>query len=498
MADKSQERDSERAMCGAHRPTEFSRRKWTIIAALAVSDVVALSMSAALATYLRFETFNARLGIERLPQSASYYEAMWAFVALAVLALWREGLYDLERLTWGAGEFSRIARATALAALGFVLLSFWLKLPGLSRAWLLLVTGISFAVVSIGRLVVRTVLRALRRRGVLLRTALIVGSNPEAAEIARILRLHPEAGLRPVGCLASSHAEFLPLTYCDENTPMLGEAQQLREVVAAHAIDTAIIATTAFDHEIVSRMIAELRDTGVTILLSSGLFDILTSRVLVKEVAGVPLISVRSVSFSPQNAMIKRAFDLVMASAIVVAGMPLWLLIAAAIRIDSPGPVLFKQERVGRGGRRFLMYKFRSMFRDAEERLAEVLDANEADGPLFKMKDDPRVTRVGKWLRRYSIDEFPQLLNVLKGEMSLVGPRPPLPRETEAYSERDWQRMQVLPGMTGLWQVSGRSHLTFEEMVRLDLFYIENWSVTFDLALMLRTIPVVLGARGAW
>jgi exopolysaccharide biosynthesis polyprenyl glycosylphosphotransferase len=455
-------------------------------------------MSAALATYLRFETFSARLGIERLPQGASYYEAMWAFVALAVLALWREGLYDLERLTWGAGEFSRIARAMALAALGFVLLSFWLKLPGLSRAWLLLVTGISFAVVSIGRLVVRSVLRALRRRGVLLRTALIVGSNPEAAEIARILRLHPETGLRPVGCLASSHAEFLPLTYCDENTPMLGEAQQLREVVAAHAIDTAIIATTAFDHDIVSRMIAELRDTGVTILLSSGLFDILTSRVLVKEVAGVPLISVRSVSFSPRNAFIKRAFDLVMALAMVLAGMPLWLLIAAAIRIDSPGPVLFKQERVGRGGRRFLMYKFRSMFSDAEERLAEVLDANEADGPLFKMKEDPRVTRVGKWLRRYSIDEFPQLLNVLKGEMSLVGPRPPLPRETEAYSEHDWQRMQVLPGMTGLWQVSGRSHLTFEEMVRLDLFYIENWSVTFDLALMLRTIPVVLGARGAW
>lgn len=498
MAEDVQTHSSETAARTEGSTSGFRRHRGKIVAALVATDFVAVSASAALATYLRFETFSARLGIEKLPQGASYYDAMWAFVALAMLALWREGLYDLERLTWGAGEFSRIARSVALAALGFVLLSFWLKLPGLSRAWLLLATTISFAACSLGRLAVRTALRALRRRGHLLRRTLIVGSNPEAAEIARILKGSPETGLAPIGCLASSHVEYLPLSFCDEDVPMLGEARDLREVVAEHVVDTVVIATTAFDHDVVSRMIAELRDTGVTIQLSSGLFDILTSRVLVKEVAGVPLITVRSVSFSRRNAAIKRAFDLVVASLLVLIGMPVWLLIAAAITIDSRGPVLFKQTRIGRGGVPFGMYKFRSMHRNAEQRLAELLEANEADGPLFKMKDDPRVTRVGKWLRRFSIDEFPQLINVLRGEMSLVGPRPPLPRETEAYGEREWQRMQVLPGMTGLWQVSGRSHLTFDEMIRLDLFYIENWSVAFDIALLARTVPVVLGARGAW
>ncbi|MCX8007874.1 MAG: sugar transferase [Coriobacteriia bacterium] len=478
--------------------SEFHRFRPAIIATLVLVDLVALIASAALATYLRFSTLGVRLGIERLPQGASYYDAMWAFVALGVVALWREGLYDLERITWGAGEFSRIARAVALAALGFVLTSFWLKLPGLSRAWLLLTTAVSFAGVSAGRLMVRTALRAARRRGRVVRRTLIVGSNPEAAEIARILRAKPEHGLAPVGCLATSHAEYLPLSFCDEGVPLVGEAGDLREVVQDLKIDSVIIATTAFDHDIVSRMIAELRGTGVTIQLSSGLFDILTSRVLVKEVAGIPLITVRSVSFSRHNAFVKRVFDLVMATAIVLVGTPVWLLVSLAIKLDSPGPVLYRQLRVGRGGRPFQMFKFRSMYVDADRRLAELRQMNEADGPLFKMKHDPRVTRVGKWLRRYSIDEFPQLLNVLKGEMSLVGPRPPLPHEVEAYGDREWQRMQVLPGMTGLWQVSGRSHLSFDEMIRLDLFYIENWSVAFDVALLVRTLPAVLAAHGAW
>jgi len=169
-----------------------------------------------------------------------------------------------------------------------------------------------------------------------------------------------------------------------------------------------------------------------------------------------------------------------------------------AIVIDSRGPVFYRQTRVGKDGAEFGMFKFRSMYRDADQRLKELEAQNEASGPLFKMKNDPRVTRVGKWMRKFSIDEFPQLLNVLRGEMSLVGPRPPLPRETVQYTDRHWRRMVVPPGMTGLWQVSGRSSLTFDEMIRLDLYYIENWSVGFDLSLLMRTIPAVLFARGAY
>jgi len=168
------------------------------------------------------------------------------------------------------------------------------------------------------------------------------------------------------------------------------------------------------------------------------------------------------------------------------------------IKLTSSGPVFYGQTRVGRAGEHFQMLKFRSMYSDADARLSELSSANEASGPLFKMKDDPRVTAIGRWLRKFSIDEFPQLINVLKGEMSLVGPRPPLPNEVERYTSRDWRRLEVVPGMTGLWQVSGRSSLTFDEMVALDLFYIENWSVALDITLMYRTIPAVLFARGAY
>ncbi|MEI7814774.1 MAG: sugar transferase, partial [Coriobacteriia bacterium] len=197
---------------------------------------------------------------------------------------------------------------------------------------------------------------------------------------------------------------------------------------------------------------------------------------------------------------VKRAFDLVVGVVIVIIGTPIWLAVALAIKIDSSGPVFYRQERIGRAGRPFGMFKFRSMCSDADERLFDLraAGANEATGPLFKMEDDPRVTRVGRWMRKYSVDEFPQLINVLLGEMSLVGPRPPLPEETASYDASHWRRMEVIPGMTGLWQVSGRSRLTFDEMMRLDLYYIENWSVGADIGLLLRTIPAVLFARGAY
>jgi len=194
----------------------------------------------------------------------------------------------------------------------------------------------------------------------------------------------------------------------------------------------------------------------------------------------------------------KRAFDLVVSTLIVVIGLPVWLIIASAVKLSSDGPILHSQERVGLHGAKFGMYKFRSMYVDADARLAEVMSGNEASGPLFKMKEDPRVTRTGKWLRKFSLDEFPQILNVIKGDMSLVGPRPPLPREVSGYNLHDWRRLEVVPGMTGLWQVSGRSSLTFDEMVRLDLFYIENWSMGLDITIIFRTIPAVLFARGAY
>ena len=247
-----------------------------------------------------------------------------------------------------------------------------------------------------------------------------------------------------------------------------------------------------------ARIIADLRGSDVDIELSSGLLDVTTSRVLIREISGVPLITVRGVSFSRGKRFTKRAFDVVTGALIIAVGLPLWILFALIIKSGSRGPVLYRQTRVGRGGQHFEMYKFRTMTDGAHEVRDRLAADNEASGPLFKMQDDPRVTRSGKWMRKFSVDEFPQLLNVMRGEMSLVGPRPPLPEETDQYTNYHWRRMEVLPGMTGLWQISGRSRLTFNEMIRLDLFYIENWSVGFDIGLILRTIPAVVFARGAY
>ena len=247
-----------------------------------------------------------------------------------------------------------------------------------------------------------------------------------------------------------------------------------------------------------ARIVAELRTLDIEVNVSSGLFEVMTSRVLVSEVAGVPLVRIRGISLTPTRLATKRLFDIVVSGLVLLVGLPVWLLCAALVKLTSPGPLLYSQERIGRDGRAFRMFKFRTMYVDADARLEALRAENEASGPIFKMRNDPRVTSVGRWLRKYSIDEVPQFLNVLKGEMSVVGPRPPLPNETREYEDRHWRRLEVTPGMTGLWQVSGRSALTFEEMVRLDLFYIENWSVGLDLAIILRTVPAVLFARGAY
>jgi len=477
---------------------ETGTRRRLVVSVLVAFDLIALMLATIAATYIRFNTLAAAAAFENVGLQFTYYELSWVSIAIAVAFLWREGLYDLERLTWGSGEFSRVAHALALSVLAFILVTYALHMPGLSRAWIVLTFVLSFILVAAGRLLVRIGLRTLRRKGWMLRRTLVVGSNDEAAHICELLLGAPETGLVPIGCLASSHAERLGLNFCGEVVPCLGEARNLGYYVVELKLDTVIIVSSAFDHEIVSRMIGELRGHEITTHVSSGLFEILTRRVLIRELAGVPLITVKAVSLSRVNLATKRVFDLVVAGLGVVVGMPIWLGIALAIKLDSRGAIFYKQPRIGLNGQPFEMFKFRSMCADAHEKRELLLDGNEATGPLFKMKNDPRVTRVGTWMRKYSIDEFPQLINVLRGEMSLVGPRPPLPDETAAYTERHWRRMGVPPGMTGLWQVSGRSALTFEEMVRLDLYYIENWSVGFDMALILRTIPAVLLARGAY
>ena len=228
------------------------------------------------------------------------------------------------------------------------------------------------------------------------------------------------------------------------------------------------------------------------------LFQLSLGGVDVEAINGVPLISIKESALTGFNQALKRALDLTVGGLAVTLLSPFWLAIAVGIKLDSPGPIFFRQERVGKDGKTFTVFKFRSMYQDAEDRLEKLRVHNEADGPLFKMKDDPRRTRMGRFIRKTSLDELPQLINVLRGEMSIVGPRPGLPSEVAQYQEWHRKRLEVQPGITGLWQVSGRSNLTFDEMVMLDIYYAENWSLGLDIRIMLRTVPQVLFGEGAY
>lgn len=472
-------------------------RRRSITTVLVLVDFAALLLATLLATVLRFNSLFTRVVFESGLGDVEYHLVGLVAVTIWMLSFYREGLYDLERLDWGSGQLSRVAGGVGLGAVGLVIASFALKMPGLSRAWFLLSVGLAILLVSLGRLLVIAWLRGRRRNRHLLRRTLVVGNNSEALTIIKQLMANSSNGLWPVGILAATWRESV-LGGEDWPVPVLGSAREVRQVVEEHEIDTVVVVSSAFPHVVTSRIIAELRGVDVSINISSGLFEILTTRVLVREVAGVPLVVVRGVPLTPAALRTKRVFDIVLASLVILVGLPLWLVLMLAIWLDSPGPMFYRQRRVGQHGHEFDMLKFRSMAVDADERLKDLAAHNEATGPLFKMKNDPRVTLVGKWMRKFSVDEFPQLLNVLKGDMSLVGPRPPLPREVEAWTDEAWRRMEVPPGMTGLWQISGRSALSFEEMIRLDLYYMENWSVGFDLSLLIRTIPAVLIGKGAW
>lgn len=480
-------------------PTVTRRRRRTRnVGLLVLADAVAIVASGLLATWLYFGDLSTSVSFENETVGVTFVQMMLLITPVWLVFLWLGGLYDLDRLQWGLGELGSITRALSLGVVTMIVGTFFLQMPGLSRVWTLLWWILAVIFVVVGRAILRAASSRSYRHGRNLRPTLVVGSNAEAADIVRLVRTRPESGLGLVGYLASSQAEAFEQGRGLPEIPCVGSARAVADVAGERKIDTVLIAGSAFDHDVLARMIAELRAADVDVHISAGLFEVLTSRVFVNEIAGVPLITIKGISLSRGNLTTKRLFDLGVAGGTIIIGLPLWLVLGVAIKTTSPGKVFYRQPRIGRQGRPFEMYKFRSMYSDADERLAALLEDNEATGPIFKMRDDPRVTPIGRWMRKLSLDEFPQLINVIKGEMSLVGPRPPLPREVDEYTAYSWRRLEVVPGMTGLWQVSGRSTLTFEEMVRLDLFYIENWSVGLDVTLLFRTIPAVVTSRGAY
>ena len=407
-----------------------------------------------------------------------------ASLTVPLMAL--QNAYDLERPRGLLGSVhtstSAVSTALVVAVVGLVLVQ-GTGVPHLwfAEGWI----GAVFALV-VWRALAQRAYAAVRHALVPTPRALIVGANPLGVKLAAELadRYHV-VGYVDNGLDTEDLGEL----------PLLGPIARLEQVVQANAVDELVVALPAERREQLGRILARGFRRQVSVKFVADLGDMLPHRFAVERVGNRPVIHFRPAA--PVSGL-KRVADLVLAAVGLLLLAPLFVLVALLIKLDSPGPVFYRQQRVGKNGRRFWMLKFRSMRPDADRLLAELRARNEASGPLFKMRTDPRVTRIGRLLRRYSIDELPQLLNVLKGEMSLIGPRPPLPTEVDKYEDWQFGRLRATPGLTGLWQVSGRSEVPFQDMVRLDLHYIRNWSLGMDIEILLRTIPAILTSRGAY
>ncbi len=415
------------------------------------------------------------------------YAAMGVSIsAVTVILFAHHGLYDPDRpLSW-LRRLYVILSVLSTALVLSVTVTFFRNEEGFSRLWF--ATGWVLAVggLAIWRGVAVRVHAWINAVAGPSNRVLVVGANALGEELAGELAGRCQVvGFVDNGTDLPSGATF----------PLLGPIAWLEGLVHTHAIDEIVIALPPDRQEQVATVIERGFGREVTVKYVPNLGSVLRGRFQVQELAGHA-----SIGFMPvaRVSWLKRGLDLLMGAAVLVALSPLFLIVALAIKLDSPGPVLYRQSRVGKDGRVFPMFKFRSMRKNAESHLDQLQAQNEATGPLFKMRRDPRITRVGRVLRRLSIDELPQLFNVMRGEMSLVGPRPPIPAEVGKYDEWQLARLRAIPGMTGLWQVSGRSEVPFHDMVRLDLHYIRNWSLGLDLEILVRTLPAVLSNRGAY
>ncbi|HMT20634.1 MAG TPA: sugar transferase [Promineifilum sp.] len=396
-------------------------------------------------------------------------------------------------------ESMRIATATAAGITLMMAVTFFLQPSPFSR--LLIFWALLFIVlfISAARLMRRLILSLLYRRGIGVDRALVVGAGETGRSVIRTLLARPDLGFAIIGYLDDTHGEGNGIG----RIPRLGGFDELdRHLRAAAPIHTVFIALPGAMHTELLNLLQVCRRNEVRAQVVPDLLQLSLNRVEFTNMAGVPLLGVRDMDafghISGPGRFFKRVLDLAIITLLALPTLIVMTLISIAIKLDSPGPIFYTSPRVGREGRHFNMYKFRSMVTNADEQKEALRELNEADGPLFKIRQDPRLTRSGRFIRRLSLDELPQLYNVLTGEMSLVGPRPPLPEEVEHYRPWHRQRLAVVGGMTGLWQVSGRSDLSFDELCLLDIYYIENWTLGLDVRILLQTIPHLLSGKGAY
>lgn len=464
------------------------RARWTLAYRVGVltAEVVAAAVAAALVVLARDNGGPGRIAL------------FWAAGALVVtwpVLLAATGAYDRQLFGTGSDEYRRVVRAgvVVLAVAGFVSFAFQLEL---SRALVVVavpgLTGITLLI----RFGARWQLRRLRSQGRCTKRVIVVGRGGAVLSLAGRLDAERFAGLQVVGLCVTPGERQRVTDLVDIPVGGLDDVLALAARLDADTIAVTSASETAAEY--LRQLSWQMEGTGLELLVAPGLVEVAGPRLSIRPFEGLPLLAVEEPTFTGWRRVVKGLVDRSAAVLALLLLSPVLLAIALAVRLDSPGPVFYRQQRVGRHGELFTMLKFRSMVVDAEKKLTELAASNESDGLLFKMREDPRVTSVGRWMRRYSVDELPQLLNVLGGSMSLVGPRPPLPREVARYDDHVSRRLLVKPGLTGLWQISGRSDLPWDEAVRLDLRYVENWSLAMDVSILWQTGRAVLSSSGAY
>jgi exopolysaccharide biosynthesis polyprenyl glycosylphosphotransferase len=475
----------------------FERYRRYLSTAVVITDVVLINLAFAIAYWLRYalQWFAAVDEANFVPYSAFIPISLTLTVLL--LGIYKlNGVYDQPR---GASWFDQVYRlltgtATAIIVMVFVIV--FLFRPLFYSRLIFFYGGVLITIfLSASRLVKRMVRNRLRRKGLGVDRLLIVGAGEVGRTVMRHVVAQPSLGYHVIGFVDDDPDKG---STDIGRFKALGSTAHIPRLVKEMIVDEVIITLPWMYHRKIVSIIAQCEREQVRVRIVPDMFQMTLSHLDVEDLGGIPMIGVREISISSGQMLFKRAMDVAVSLFGLILLLPFFLLVALLIKLDSPGPVFFTQIRVGKGENLFACYKFRSMRQGADAEQENLLALNEADGPIFKIRDDPRITRVGRILRRTSLDELPQLFNVLMGHMSLVGPRPAPPSEVQRYQPWHKRRLEVAPGMTGLWQVSGRSELSFDEMVLLDLYYIENWSPVLDLQIALRTVPKMITGQGAY
>lgn len=462
-----------------------------------LADILSAFVAFALAYYMRYELQVLRQVYEaNVADFTPYLPYAALYAALLVMNYRGNNLYKhIRGRTW-AEEVYIITNGVTNATLVVMAVSFFLQPAVFSRLMLVYAAGFTVVILSVARMALRVVRAHLRSKGIGVQRVLIIGAGETGQAVLRVLLARKELGYHPVG-------------YLDDDPDRgsvdlgrvrgLGKIDNLQQVIAEEGVAVVMITLRWKHHERIVGLVQLCQQLNVEVRLVPDVFQLNLRQVQVENLDGIPLLGITDGKpFHRSSRLLKRALDL----AIIVLSAPAWILVfglvALAIRLEGTGPVFYAQRRVGENGREFDMIKFRSMIHDADKYRRELVEKHNLDPRHPKIPDDPRITRIGKFIRKISLDELPNIINVLRGEMSLVGPRPPTPDEVELYDSWHRQRLKIKPGITGLWQVSGRSDVPFDEMCLLDIYYIENWSIQLDIQILMMTLPRVLMRQGAY